>query len=530
MQISLGTSHIIGIDISSRSIKIVGIRRVPYRLSFYTSLDIREEEGYNFISESIVKVLKQYRALRAPIFLSVSHESIAIRRVKLPAMPQNEILNAFKWQTKDRLPYDTEQAYMDFKILREFNSEDGSRMLELSFVAIVKDVIERYIQLFKKENLDLVSINVSPFCIENVLKVSAAGTFTRSALVVDFGHTKTDFIFFKDATFQFIRTIPIASRDITEVLRGPVSSGSEKIELSQEEAESLKRQAGIPYEAITLDKKITAIQVLTLIRGVLERLLKELQRSIDYYHSEMGGDPVEEIYLVGAGASLKNLDRYLSEELSLPVKRLEIPKAIDVSRSNLKKEDHISAAVALGAALDTTKKINLIPQKYRSEKLELIETMSLRVLSVIVAAIFLVSFLFVRIKVDDYAQRLKNVQAHLSVLSHVRDLTHQFQQLSSLRDAARRSSFPVTSAMKAISRMVPQNMLIRSFSIDPKARKMSMSGILYESGGIAEEILTKFSEGLESSPLFREAQVTSILTGEEEGRAIASFTIESMLE
>src|SRR3989344_2471345 len=104
-----------------------------------------------------------------------------------------------------------------------------------------------------------------------------------------------------------------------------------------------------------LENGLTTIQVLTLIRGTLERFSKEIKRSIEYYVSEIGGEAVSEAYLSGGGACLKNLDRYLSEELNLPVKRMDIPKRIGLSDISVPPEDSLSIAGAIGTALGTPK-------------------------------------------------------------------------------------------------------------------------------------------------------------------------------
>ena len=55
------------------------------------------------------------------------------------------------------------------------------------------------------------------------------------------------------------------------------------------------------------------------MRPVLERLVSEIGRSLDYYRSQFNVERVDRVLLTGGGAKLKNIAPFLSNELHLPV-------------------------------------------------------------------------------------------------------------------------------------------------------------------------------------------------------------------
>ncbi len=525
------SSQNVGIDIGSYAIKIAGLRPgAKPKLLFHSVINIPDRPDMTFIADAAARLLKKYNATRSDIYLNISDESVNIRRLELPAMPADELLSALKWQIKDRLAIDAESALLDYRQLRELQQGDGSKALELIFVAASDEAVEKKIAIFKKMNLNIAAINVSPFSLENILPFMGEETLRNTILVVDVGHARTDISVYKDRTLQFVRTIAIASADITNAIRGPIAIGMEKKEFKQEEAEEIKREVGIAYEPMRLEKGLTSIQVLTAIRSTLERFSKEIKRSIEYYTSEVSaGDAITAAYLTGGGAGLKNLDKYLNEELNMPVRRIDMPKLIDAAGQTVSQEDALSIMSAIGSALDTSRKVNLLPQEYRAKKAEFIEKVSLRLFSIIIGSVLAFSYLAVKLQVDDYARRTKGAIMHKDILMQVKALNEKIRQRERLAGIISSGETDVSYVMKVLSSLVPKTIILESLRLDTAGKTMEISGIVREAA--AQTTLTRFMEDLEKSPLFKEAQLTVVEEkGSNMGAAESYFNISCQLE
>ena len=525
-----GPSQVVGIDIGSYAIKIAGLRPGPkLKLLFHSIINIPEKPDMEFLTDAISRVLKKYNAARSDIFLTISDESVNIRRLELPSMPHAELLSALKWQIKDRLAIDTEKALLDYKQLHELHKGDGSKMAEIILVAASGEAVERKMAVFKKMNMNIASINVSPFSLENILSYIGDEARGKTILVVDCGHAKTDISVYKDAALQFVRTISIASSDITNAIRGPVMIGAEKKEFTPEEAEKMKREVGIPYEPMRLENGVTSIQA---IRGTLERFSKEIKRSIEYYTSEVvSGEAITAVYLTGGGASLKNLDKYLNEELNMPVNRLEMPRAIDTADQAVSREDALSIMAAIGSGLNTSRKVNLLPQEYMARKVELMERISLRVLSLIAVSILGFSYLAIKLQVDDYARRTKGAVMHRDILAQVQVLNEKIGEREKLSGIMSSGETDISSIMKMLSNLVPKAIVLESLRLDTGAKDLDISGSVRQGGVEAQATLTGFMEELEMSVYFKEAQLSRV---EEKGAGAegsgAYFNINCQLE
>lgn len=523
--------NLIGIDIGSSTLKVVGLRLGKYpALSFYSIANLPEGHDEKTIAEAIQKTLRENNVSARDTVLTFTDESIVIRRIELPHMARDEIVDALKWQAKNLIHYDVDKAVIDFELLGETQKEDGSKIMDLLVVIASRDEIDKKVKILKESNLDAVSITVSPFALENILKIDQDIDSSKSISIIDIGHKKTEVSIFRGKALEFVRYIPVGSGNITEAMTGSIALEDGSVELSKDEAEKLKMRLGISYEEEALERGITSRQILSLMRPILERLSKEITRSADYYIQEYGREAVSLVYLVGGGSLLKNLDRFLSEESNAQVKLMELPKSIDASKAHLKSED-ISALVPLISAVLGYKKCpNLLPHEYRQEKIEFIEKISLRMIAIILGVILLPSFLFLKLRVNDYSDRLKNAVIQETILDQIKDLQNRVVERSAFLNQAKMSEIPLEYVMKELSIIIPPNCVFDSLSVDQKGKALDMKGIIYEPRGLAEGILTEFMESLERSRYFKDAQLAFIQDTTTGKGPSASFEISCLLE
>lgn len=90
-------------------------------------------------------------------------------------------------------------------------------------------------------------------------------------------------------------------------------------------------------------------QLLNAVSPILEELVAEIRRSIDYYSSQ--GGAVNRILLCGGSAKISGLSGYVSRSVSLPTEVLDSTKNISVNAKNSAGDTHPEYAVAIGNGL-----------------------------------------------------------------------------------------------------------------------------------------------------------------------------------
>src|SRR4030042_2092627 len=170
-------SEIIGLDIGSHSIKLVGLKMTS-KGPFLTRIGMKEippggdKEDINTFSETLKTLLEEMGLKTKKVNLVVSGSGVHIKRISIPSLPRAELKEAVRWEIKDHLPFPVETAQIDFNILNEYG-EDNVKKLDLITVACPKNLIDRTLSIVKGAGLEPVHLDVGPFALWNTLSVWA---------------------------------------------------------------------------------------------------------------------------------------------------------------------------------------------------------------------------------------------------------------------------------------------------------------------------------------------------------------------
>ncbi|MDD5136287.1 MAG: pilus assembly protein PilM [Candidatus Omnitrophica bacterium] len=524
-------TSMIGVDIGGSTLKIIEMRMIPSCLiSSYSIIDISGDNSGDRITREIAKFLADNRSKTNKAVLTFTDGSVVIKRVELAGVARDEIPNAVRWQFKGMVPYDIERACVDYKLLREIQKEDGSRAMELMVAIAPRDIIDKRTQALKAAGLEVLSINLAPFGLENILKLYDGEDASKVLTIVDIGHLRTEISIFDNKRLELVRSVPARSLDISEALTMTLAGEKGTISLTMEEAESIKRNIGVPYDKVADGTKMNSVQIMSLIRPVLERIAGEIGRSDNYYVHQYEGKKVSMVYLVGAGSRLKNLGRFLSEELSLSVKMMELPKSINVSKTELKQEDVLPLISLIGAVIGYKTRPNLLPHEYKTEKREFLQNMMLRMAAVTAGVILAISFIFMRMQVDGYKQRLKQVQFQKEIMTKIKEQQVLVGERETFLEQVRAAEVRPAPVLKELARIMPPNIILDWVRIDMVGKTMDISGIVMAPKGTEETVLTKFNQDMQKSEYFKEAQITFVQAVDDAKENKARFEINFMLE
>lgn len=534
LNISGRSPYMVGVEIGSYAMKVVGLNlfRKP-SLAFYSVVSLPKEHDDSYIAKTIRNVLKDNKFSAKEAVLNFSDDSVTIRRIEIPYMARREeALDALRWQAVDMVNYEMSKATLDFEIIGETEKENGAKFMQLLFVAVSRESIDRKIAVLKDAGLTTVSVNVPAFGLENIMKVDEGLDLSKAVLVVDFGYKDTEVSIVKNGKLEFVRTIHIGSWNITDVITRGLVGPDGKPRFTESQAEDVKRELGIAYQQSTLENGVTSIQILSQMRSTLEWLSKEIKRSIEYYAQEYGGGQISGIYLAGGGSQLKNLDRYLSEELKIPARKMAIPKQIDTAKAGIKEDDGLSLAALIGSLIGYKTGINLLPHEYKTKKLEAIESLSVKVIAVVVAIGLLIAFANIKTKVVDADKKLKSVVKELDILKVIKEPQARFDQMSLVLSQAMKIDLPAEKVMRELSILIPRNIVLNNLSLEKPSMAVEMTGVVFAPSGQAEKTLTEFMENLENSKYFRDAELGNIQVNRAEGKEAASsaFTISCFME
>ena len=385
--------------------------------------------------------------------------------------------------------------------------------------------------------------------------------------MIDLGADKTGIHLFRDGILQFSREVTPAGADITRAIMEGIGTGEESA-LLYEKAERIKQELGIPSEAPhektvdvlrqTQDESINLSKITFHMRPVLERMAAEIGRSLDYYKNQFNVDRIDRVLLTGGGAHLKNFSSYLGNELRLPVEHFNPLREILFDSKKIDAEilDQMGSrfTVAAGVALPQPKRIEFLPVK------EPLLTKARILKSIPVLAPLIALFIFLGIIWNMNAQiasikqerdakvaKVTNIETLQAKLTLLKEKERKVKQELSLFPSSVIVSVPYQEVLREFSHIVPDNVTLKLLSVQAKAkplkkevqtskskagesqqdekRELHITGIAFGSDIHCLTALAQIIEGLEKSPLFKNAKLLSADENKLYNRPGADFEI-----
>lgn len=311
-----GSKAILGVDIGTTSVKIVelsGSTAHP-KLSNYALIEtVGHFERANSviqanslkISERETTALLKIALQKASFSTSYAIASIPsfasfLTLLEMPEMSEEETGKAMGFQIKQHIPLPLADITVDWIRVGQREDENGFSKQQMLLVAIPNDIISRYRAIFKGAGLRLKALEV-----ENLAYTRAViGNDATPSLIVDIGARSTNISVVDQGFLKHNAQIDYAGDSLTFAIAKGLSIGHRR-------AEELKKQRGIigsmgEYELSTLE-----LPFVDVIINEVRKVKSNVQNN--------AGISVQRVLLVGGGANLLGLEKYVEAQLGMPV-------------------------------------------------------------------------------------------------------------------------------------------------------------------------------------------------------------------
>ena len=365
---------IVGLEVGTGAVKAVELtlRKNSRRLRKLARLEMPfEDHGHTKREKIMVKLIKdlisKYRINTRRVVSGVGGESVIVRRITLPLMTEKEISQAVKWQAEEYIPYSMDQVYLGYHVLNQRFSEEKREEMAVILVGVKRETIEKHLWLLRQAGISPQAIGVNTVALFNVFQLSNLDE-TDGIAILEIGHSTTSIVLLDKGSPSLIRDVNLAGFHITETI-------AEKIGTSFATAEQIKQRYGLvtsngsegevylndALKEPGVKGEVDESLVDQIIRKSMEDLVEEIIHSFEYYASQREGRPIKKVVLSGGSSQLRNIDKFLSEELGLPVKIIS-PFAKITYESKEFQPDYLARVgpmftVALGFALQEVKQI-----------------------------------------------------------------------------------------------------------------------------------------------------------------------------
>jgi type IV pilus assembly protein PilM len=343
------SNNICGLDLSDLSVKVVLLKA-----------DGRQDHvsGFGFAAipagaiidgeikknDQVVDAIHKAFASSCPkriktkkVICSLPETKAFLRVITIPEVEKEEINEAVKWEMEENIPLPLDQVYYDWQLIgKGIVSEKGK--MNLLVVAVAKNVVDQAIEILEMAGLEPFGLEIESVAQSRSLIDEREEKITK--LIVDIGDRRTSFTILDSGIPCFTSSIPLCGQSLSDAI-------AKSLGVSFEDAEKMKFNYGIGYEM----KDET---IFNAVEPVLENLVSEIERSLDFYLSGLQySGSVESIIVCGGGSNTKGIIPYLAKRLKKevilgnPWVNMRLGKTIP----SIDRQSSVQYSTAIGLAL-----------------------------------------------------------------------------------------------------------------------------------------------------------------------------------
>lgn len=296
-----GPQGLLGLSLGEQqfSLAFVSSQQGQSRLEQCERVEIRNQQQ---LRELLPKQIKEMGLTGVNCNAVLAPRDYNLYLVEAPAVEEDELRAAVRWKIKDLIDIPAEDAAIDIFPVPDDAFQGRSRMLYV--VAAVKSRVEQMVELCQRAELELVSIDIPEMAMRNMTSC--------------FANDENGLAFIS------------------------LSSAGSNLNLTRQGKLYLARRINTQLGPDAMSSPDWESQ--------RERLVLEIQRSLDYYESQMGQNPVSQLMisprLQDTGALVASLD----EAIGLQVSAMDFAGQLD-SDAHITPELKHAAMIVIGAAL-----------------------------------------------------------------------------------------------------------------------------------------------------------------------------------
>ena len=428
------------------------------------------------VSLTVSKIFKNLDINTQSVITYIPRHLVTARILEFPTIDPQEISDIVNLQVAKQTPYSKEEIISAHKIIG--SEREGYAKVILAIAR--RNLINERIEVLEKANLRVEKVLLSSEGVYSWFKMAYANELkleSQAIGIMDIDSNYSDFIVIRKGALVFTRNILIGAN-----------------------------------------------QLLTEPGKWQDTFVEELKRSIELYQNEEKGTKVIKIFLSGASANIKYLDRAINTKLDIfteitdPLKNLHAANELNVLREE--KFKFVSFSSLIGIAMGREQlKLDLTPAELRIQKQMEDKRKQLTLTGVLFTSIIMAMSLIFSINIynkNAYLTELKKRASEIgSQASDIEKMRTRIELVKGRLDANGAS----LNMLEEIYKLTPREVYFTN--IDIVERKET---ILKGRANAMSDVF-KFVTSLESSPCFENVKATRTTTKKEKDGEYTEFDI-----
>lgn len=339
-------SSVVGVDLGSYTIKAVHLNgrvnsvKLDLVGSTYNPVGQflpNDEMQFNQLAGAIHQLAIDCKFLGKPVSTALPESLAYTSIVSMPFLSDAELASSIHWEAEQHIPVPLEEVQLEYQILHKPKKGSVGEKMQVLLVASKKTVVERVITLFRSAGLELVQLETGLLACFRSLLPSIPDN--QGVAIINMGALSTDVLIVENGKMVLSYTIQTGGLMFTRAIQ-------QGLNLTPQQAEEYKRTYGFDQEQ--LEGKVKQV-----LEPVVNILVNEIRKAIQYYQTSHMGAGIRSMVLVGGNSYLKNIAPYLTQVFTTEVMVGNPFQKIEADQQVQLPKDVATFAVATGLALSS---------------------------------------------------------------------------------------------------------------------------------------------------------------------------------
>jgi type IV pilus assembly protein PilM len=300
------SNDFIGLDIGSTAIRLVKLHgggrpglvaygSIPVQGNITVSDAAADQDR---TAEVIKQLLADNRISTKDVVAGLPLNKVFVTVIQTPNLPADQLQKAIGFQAEQNIPMAANQVKLDWAVIDK--TPDG-KGLEVMLVAAPNTIVEKYTNILEKAGLEPLALEVNALAATRALLPAGS----PPVVVMDVGSLQSDISVVWNNAPRLMRSIDVGG---TTVVRTVAKS------LGLDEAQATQ----FTYKFGLTQSKLEG-QVYRAVKPVLDTLVSEVQKSIQFFNTRYPNVKLEKLVLTGGPSMMPDFGVFLANSLGLPV-------------------------------------------------------------------------------------------------------------------------------------------------------------------------------------------------------------------
>ena len=310
----------IGLDVGSSAIKLVqlkvgrreltlqnfGIEPVPPQ----TIVD-GAVMNHGALVDAIRNLSRRIRLKGKHTALSVSGNSVILKRLTIPAMEGPALEEQMEWEVRQNIPFPREEVIVDHEVLI---GQTPQGQMEVLLVAAKRDIIQQYQAAVRDAGLNPAIVDAAALALQNAVEGGIGFAAGETVAIINVGASFSTLSIVTDGKPSFNRDLGAGGNTYTEAIQ-------RQLAVPMDGAEAYKVGGAIAAMGAAAD--VVPQEVHTILAQVSEQVAEEFQRSLDFYINDAVDARLSRIYLCGGSCLVPQLPKAIQDRARIPVEIID---------------------------------------------------------------------------------------------------------------------------------------------------------------------------------------------------------------